>query len=358
MHRPGIIRKGWPMLEWLGNGEWELREPLFLLTAVMAPLIYLLSKRLPSSLTYSSLKLADAAPRSLRVQLSVLPPVALAVAVVCLSIAMAGPRAGDATTKVKREGIAIMLVVDRSGSMNARDFVDGDYSVSRLDAVKVALRQFVLGGKDSRGRPNDLIGVVTFGTYADGVCPLTLDHGNLMAIVDDIKVAQTQSEAATAVGEGLALAVERLRAHPAQSKVVVLLTDGVNNAGNIEPVQAAELAASQGIKVYAVGAGTNGIAPMPVQTTNGNTVLRPSRVEIDEATLARIAERTGGRYYNVKNAQGLLDTYVEIDRLERSEITEIRYLQYREHYSVFVLAALLLIAAATLSTGTIFRRLP
>jgi Ca-activated chloride channel family protein len=345
------------MPDWLAGGL-ELRDPLFLVTGLLAPIVYALAKRLPSSLTYSSLALADAAPRSLRVRLGALPALLLALATLSLAIAMAGPRTGDATTKTKREGIAIMLVVDRSGSMDARDFVEGDYSVSRLDAVKDALREFVLGGESGAGRPDDLIGVVAFGTYADGVCPLTLDHGNLMAIVEDLEVARERTEAATAIGEGLALAVERLRAHPAQSKVIVLLTDGVNNAGEIEPVQAAELAASLGIKVYTVGAGSTGIAPMPARTVDGRTVLRPSRVEIDEATLARLAERTGGRYFNAKSAAGLIETYGEIDQLERTEITEVRYLQYREHYPVFVLAALTLIALASVAAGTVLRRLP
>ena len=346
------------MPEWFASGGWELRDPLFLATGLLAPIVYLIASRLPASLTYSSLVLVDAAPRSLRARLSVLPALMLALATLCLAMAMAGPRTGDATTKVKREGIAIMLVVDRSGSMDARDFVKGDYSVSRMDAVKGALREFVLGGDSGTGRPNDLIGMVAFGTYADGICPLTLDHGNLIAIVDDLEVARVQGEAATAVGEGLALAVERLRAHPAQSKVIVMLTDGVNNAGEIEPLQAAELAAGLGIKVYTVGAGTTGIAPMPIRMRDGRTMLRPTAVEIDEATLVRIAERSGGRYFNAKNAKALEATYAAIDRLERTEITEIRYLQYREHYPVFVLAALTLIALASLTAGTVLRRLP
>ena len=346
------------MLDALAGGGLELRNPLFLGFGLLAPLVYFLARRLPAALTYSSLALADTAPRSLRVRLDAVPAALLALACLCLAVAMAGPRSGDATTKIKREGVAIMLAVDRSGSMDARDFVEGDYSVSRLDAVKGALREFVLGGGRAAGRPNDLIGVVAFGTYADGVCPLTLDHGNLMTIVDDLEVARVQSEAATAVGEGLALATERLRAHPAHSKVIVLLTDGVNNAGEIAPLQAAELAATLGIKIYTVGAGSSGVAPMPVRTRDGRTVLRPSRVEIDEATLAQIADRTGGRYFNAKSADGLVDTYTAIDELERTEITEVRYMQYREHYPVFVIAALSLIATAGLAAGTALRRLP
>ena len=351
------------MLESLGiahllAGELEMRTPVFLLLALLAPVVYFLANALPGALTYSSLKAADAAPRSLRVRLAFLPAALLAVATVCLAVAMAGPRTGDATTKVKREGIAIMLVVDRSGSMDARDFVEGDYSQSRLDAVKRALRAFVLGeGTDTGGRPNDLIGAVAFGTFADGICPLTLDHGNLMNIIDDLEVAQERSEAATAIGEGLALAVERLRSHPARSKVVVLLTDGDNNAGEIEPLQAAELAASLGIKVYTIGAGKDGVAPMPVNV-GGQVVLRPMRVSIDEATLKDISERTDGRYFNAQDADGLVKTYQSIDRLERTEVTEVRYLQYREHYPLFVGLALVLVALSAVGGSTVLRRLP
>ncbi len=345
------------MLEWLGRDALELREPLFLAAALLSPLVYVLARKAPSSLTYSSLALVDGAPRSLRARLSFLPAALLALAALCLAVALAGPRSGDATTKVKREGIAIVLVVDRSGSMDARDFVEGDYSVSRLDAAKATLRNFVLGGKTG-GRPDDLIGVVAFGTYADGICPLTLDHGNLMSIVDDIEVAREQAESATAIGEGLALAVERLRAHPAQSKVIVLLTDGVNNAGEISPLQAAELAAALGIKVYTVGAGSSGTAPMPVQTADGRTVLRATRVEIDENTLREVAKRASGRYFNAQDADGLLESYAEIDRLERTEISETRYMQYREHYPLFIIIALSLIALSSLASGTVLRLLP
>lgn len=346
------------MPSWLATGGWELRDPPFLALALLAPLVYVLAARVVATVTFSSLALPDAAPRSMRARLGDVPAILLATASLCLAVALAGPRSGDATTRVKREGIAIMLVVDHSGSMDARDFVADDYSVSRLDAVKQVLRDFVLGGGDVAGRPNDLIGLVAFGTYADALAPLTLDHANLVSMLDEVEVARVRSEAATAIGEGLALAVERLRGHPARSKIVILLTDGVSNAGAIEPLQAAELAAAQGIRVYAVGAGTTGVAPMPVRLRDGRLALQPTAVEIDEKTLARIAERTGGRYFRARDAEGLRKTYAEIDRLERSKITEVRYLQYHEHYPIFVIAALVLIASAGILAGTVFRRLP
>lgn len=337
---------------------WEFRDPLFLFAGLLAPLVYWLAVRIPSSVTYSSLSLPDAAQRSVRVYLAQLPAILLALAALAIAVSLAGPRTGDATTRVKREGIALIMVVDRSGSMNARDFVEDDYSVSRLAALKNVFREFVVGGDAGNGRPNDLIGIVAFGTYADGVCPLTLDHANLIAILDQLEVATERTEAATAVGEGLALAVERLMQHPAESKVIILLTDGVNNAGEIDPLHAADLAAANDIKVYTIAAGITGYAPIPVKLPDGRTKLQRSMVEIDEVTLQEIAERTGGRYFHARDAEGLKEVYKEIDSLEHSEITEIRYMQYREHYDVFVLIALILIVIASFAGGTVLRRLP
>ena len=220
------------------------------------------------------------------------------------------------------------------------------------------LREFVLGGEHTGGRPDDLIGLAVFGTYADGLSPLTLDHGNLMQMLDEVEVAQEQSEASTAIGEGLALAVARLKDPDTQSKVVVLLSDGVNNAGTIEPAQAAALAASLGIKVYTIGAGSNGIAPMPVTTRSGQVRLRPQRVQIDEAAIEQIAQRTGGRYFHARDAQGVRASYAQIDALEKTEITELRYVEYHEHFALFIMLALGLLAAAEFTAHTVLRRLP
>jgi Ca-activated chloride channel family protein len=287
-----------------------------------------------------------------------LPAWLLAAAVVALAIALAGPRTGDATSRVQHEGIAIAMLVDRSGSMQARDFVRGNTSISRLDVVKEVFRRFVVGEGDGSGRPDDLVGLVAFARYADGLCPLTLDHGNLLSILADVAIVSERSEDGTAIGEGLALAVERLRGLEVSSKVAILLTDGVNNAGDIDPLHAAELAAQHGIKVYAIGAGSSGFAPVPVQLPGGRTVLRQAYVEMDEATLRQIADRTGGRYFHAANASGLAEVIEEIDRLERSEVTEIRYLTYEYHYAGWVGGALAAIVGAALLSGTALRRLP
>lgn len=336
----------------------ELKDAGFLALLPLALLVFWLATRERGAISFPSLGTIKGAPTSLRARLRQLPGWLLAASVVCLVIALSGPRTGDEQTRVKTEGIAIMLAVDRSGSMDARDFVDGDYSVNRLDAVKQVLTAFVLGGEQTPGRPEDLVGLVAFGTYADSMSPLTLDHANLISIVKDLDVAMEQGETATAIGEGLGLAVERLRTHPAKSKVVVLLTDGVNNAGVLDPLQAAELARQHQIKVYTVGAGTNGMAPMPVRMANGQTILRPQPMQMDSRTLKRIADITGGQYFHARDANGLADVYAEIDALERSEINDVKYLQYREHYLWWVLAALLMLAMAQLLQSTWLARLP
>lgn len=336
----------------------ELRDPFLLGFALLAPLVWALASRLPSVLTVSTLSHFEGAPKSLKTRLAKLPAALLAAATVLFAIALAGPRTGDTSSHVHKEGIAMVMAVDRSGSMNARDFVAGDASVSRLDAVKRVFHEFVEGGKSGKGRPDDLVGLVVFGTYADGVCPLTLDHANLLSILDDVKIASEATEASTALGEGLGLAVERLREHKAKSKVVILLTDGVNNAGDLDPMQAAKLAADNHIKVYTVIAGTKGLAPIPVQGADGREYLRRVYVDIDEDTMKRIAEATGGRYFHARDADALASVYAEIDKLERSEITEVRYLQYREHYAALVEAGLGLVALAALASATFLRRLP
>lgn len=346
--------------------NWEFHNPWFLLLVLLAPIFYFfLTKRSTASVTYSTLRLLDQTPRSLRARLANIPAVFLALAMAAMAIALAGPRTPDEEQRVRREGIAIVMVVDRSGSMKARDLVMDDRSIDRLNVVKVLFRQFVVGDQESessqqigQGRPDDVIGLVAFARYADGLCPLTRDHGNLINILDDLEIVKHRNEDGTALGEGLALSVERLRKHPSRSKIAILLTDGVNNAGNISPLQAAELAAAHDIKVYCIGAGTTGLAPYPSQDLFGRSVLRPMRVEIDEDTLKAIARTTAGRYFRATDATGLAEIYGEIDRLERTEITEVRYLQYHEWYGAFVWTALTTMGAGALLAGSFFRRLP
>ncbi len=338
--------------------DWEFRDPWFLLAAILAPLIWFLLRRRPGAVLYSSLSLPSLAPRSWRVRIAGIPTLLIALAALSIAIALSGPRRGDATTRVSREGIAMMMVVDRSGSMDARDF-DRDTDINRLQTVQRVFRQFLTTEEGRSRRPDDLIGAIAFGRYPDSICPLTLDHGSLGAIVGSLEVLRDQKESATAIGDALALAVERLREHPARSKVVILLTDGEDNASIINPRTAAQLAADHQVKVYTIGAGRDGEVLFPVwDAFRQRFVLKRRFFELDEEALVEIAEVTGGRFFEAQDAISLESVVAEIDQLERSEVTEVRYLSYTEYYGVFILAALSMLAGAGLIRGTILRRLP
>ncbi len=348
----------------------EFRHPWFLLAVSVAVIIgFLLIRNRGASVTYSSLVLPDAAHHSWRRRFAHLPDVMMALAAVAMAVALAGPRTPDDQTRIRSEGIAIMMVVDRSGSMNARDLVSDDIQVNRLDVVKRVFKQFVLGHDvdhdgmavhaAGRGRPDDFVGLIAFARYADGLCPLTLDHGNLAAILDEISIVTHRTEDGTAIGEGLALAVEKLRRVDAKSKVIILLTDGVNNAGNITPLQAAELARQHDIKVHCIGAGSTGWAPVPaIDPFSGRQQFIRSRVEIDERTLKQIADICAGQCFRATDLESLAEIYKQIDRMERSEITELKYLRYHEWFDLPVFAAIALITLAAFSGSTVFRTLP
>jgi len=276
-----------------------------------------------------------------------------------LIVALARPRTPQHETKISRDGIAIMMVVDLSSSMNARDMVKEDQSIDRLDVVKKVFADFVLGDQNvAQGRPDDLVGIVTFARYADSICPLTLDHINLVNMAEELRIVTRRAEDGTALGDGLGLAVERLRRSKARSRVAILLTDGVSNAGVIAPEKAARLAAEHDIKVYCIGVGTQGVAPVPAVDMFGRQTLMPQPVRIDEKTLRQIADKTGGRYFRAVDRDALSGIYSEIDKLERTEVTEVKYLEYTEHYYRFVIPALCLVAAAFVLNGSVFRRLP
>jgi Ca-activated chloride channel family protein len=280
------------------------------------------------------------------------------------------------------EGVAIELVVDRSGSMRAQDFTLDGRSVSRLDAVKRVVQQFVTGGERLPGRPDDLIGLIVFARYADSRCPLTLDHEHLTETVratQFVGAAEREQEDGTAIGDAIGLAVERLSsldervkvrsADVIKSKVIVLLTDGENNAGDLEPAVAADMAAALGIRIYTIGAGTeSGYAPVPVDI-GGRIVSQRMRVSIDEKTLREIARRTGGLYFRATDTDSLEEIYARIDELERTEIEQQRYTEYHElavepwrlgplPLPPLLAMVLILLAAEVLLTATRFRTLP
>ena len=274
------------------------------------------------------------------------------LAVALLILGMARPQTGRRQTQVHTEGIDIILVMDTSGSMQALD-LDADRAVNRrrnrLEVSKSVVERFV------QKRQNDQIGMVVFGNEAFTQCPLTLDHGVVAAFLERLEIGMAGD--GTAIGSALGTAVKRLQDSEAESKVIILLTDGRNNAGALSPRKAAEIAETLGTRVYAIGVGTRGKAPFIVDSLFGKQV-RYEDVEIDEEMLRELATRTGGAYFRAEDRDALNEIYDQIDQLETSEITTESYMEYDERYRGLVLPALALLLLETVLLGTRFRKLP
>lgn len=342
--------------------RWE--SPLWLIALLLVPLVLWRygSRRARATVRFASPMQLAAAGGSWATRLSWLPAALRALAVAAVVLAMARPQKGDERTRVFNEGIAIQMVVDVSSSMLTPDFeLDGRRS-TRIDAVKEVFKEFVAGKGELKGRRNDLVGMVAFARYADSVCPLTFDHDNLLRIVERTQSVRPNSEEdGTALGDGIALGVERLRSlterrasesrRDIKSKVIILLTDGEQTVPeSMDPVEAAKLAAAFGIKVYTIGAGD--------PEARGTMGFFQRATPLDEKTLTAVAEATGGRYFRATDSNSLRDIYAEIDRLERTETEELRYMQYAELAPPFLLAALALVGFEVLLVNTRMRRIP
>lgn len=267
------------------------------------------------------------------------------IAITLLIVALARPQASDKWENIDTMGIDIMLSIDISGSMLARDF-----KPDRLEAAKNVATEFITG------RRNDRIGLIVFSGESFTQCPLTTDHAVLINLFKEVKSGMIED--GTAIGVGLANAVKRLKDSEAISKVIILLTDGVNNSGAIDPLTAAELAKTFGIRVYTVGVGSMGTAPYPAIDFWGRTVLRDMPVEIDEETLQKIADLTGGKYYRAINNDKLREIYAEIDLLERSKINVKEYSRKEERFMIWVWWALLLLLTEIVLRKTVLRSIP
>lgn len=289
-----------------------------------------------------------------------------------LVVALARPQYGLREFRVRKDGIAIMMCLDRSGSMSALDFqLDGN-RVNRLEAVKRVFRDFVVGDDRLAGRPDDLVGLISFGGFAEGRSPLTLDHTALTQILETVDIPQPIRDAAgnvinerflaeeqsTAIGDAVALAVARLRDSASKSKVIILLSDGENTAGVVQPEDAARAAKEFGIKIYAIGVGSTGRAPFPAENMFGQTVLVNREVKLDEKSLKMLADTTGGRYYNARDTQALSEVYGEIDQLEKTVSEGRLFSEYRELYQSLVLWGLGLLLLELVLRCTRFRSLP
>jgi Ca-activated chloride channel family protein len=337
---------------------YSFAQPWFLLVALLAVVAWWWSHRGAGRIVFSSLRALPAGGTTWRTKLAWLPDAMFALAVLALAIALAGPRGGDRNHEIRREGIAIVMAVDVSGSMRALDLSDGKHDLTRLDAVKGVFGKFVNARKD------DAIGLVAFARYADTRSPPTLDHANLSAAADRLDFAR-EDEDGTALGAGLELAVQRLadldhgrNDKKIKSKVVVLLTDGVSNVHDIDEDTAIEDAIKAGVKVYTIGAGANGMARIRVDRGDGRTEEVQMPVEIDEALLRKIADRTRGQYWRATDHDRLADIYKQIDQLERVELGGTQFLDYHQYYGWFVSIAMALVVLAFALRGTVLRRLP
>ena len=338
----------------------RLASPYALLLLLFVPvLLYLRHQQWYSvAVRYSSIADLVALSPSLATRLRWVLPCLRTLALLLCILALARPQRGIEAIKISSEGIAILMVVDISGSMAALDLqVDGRQS-SRLDAVKQTFRSFVGGGKNLSGREGDLIGMVTFARYPDSLCPLTLDHDTLLSLLDQVDIVTVPEEDGTAIGEGMALGIERLKDSTAKSRVMIVLTDGVNNAGETEPLQAAQIARALGIKIYTIGAGTRGVAMTPVRSPSGQMVLQRTPVDIDERMLTEVATLTGGQYFRATDGATLQAIYAEIDRLEKTTNVTEHYQQYAELFPLLLMPALGCLVLEMVLGNTRFRKIP
>lgn len=261
-----------------------------------------------------------------------------------LVIALARPQSTSSRTDVSVEGIDIVMTMDISGSMLAEDF-----RPNRLEASKDVAKDFI------SGRPNDRIGLVVFSGESFTQCPLTTDHGVLLNLVDEIKSGMIED--GTAIGDGLGTAVNRLKESQAVSKVIILLTDGENNRGFVDPLSAAEIAKVYNLRVYTIGVGTIGLAPYPIETPFGRQ-YQQMEVRIDEKLLGRIADMTGGKYFRATNKNKLEEIYQEIDKLEKSKVDVTEFKKKKEEFLPFALGALLFLLIDSFVSMTVLRRFP
>jgi Ca-activated chloride channel family protein len=352
----------------------RFQDPLWLL--LLVPLLAMgwwHGRQRPAAVVYSNVDILKTLPRTTAQRVRRLLPWLTLLGLGLLTAALARPQQGSEEFLARAEGIAIEMCIDRSGSMQALDFEIKGEPVTRLTIVKKMFRQFVDGGDGLNGRRDDLVGLVDFGGFAEAKCPLTLDHGALEQLLETVNVAQPmidaqgnminrnllQEDQSTAIGDGLALAVDRLKTVKAKSKIIILLSDGASNSGVMSPEEAANIAKTFGIKVYTIGIGTTtGTAPVRGTDAFGNPVMMQIQADLDEKTLTMIAEMTGGQYFNAQDSRSLKQIYATIDKLEKTASESRRYTQYGELFEYPLVPGLLLLLGQVVLVCTRFRTLP
>ena len=330
-------------------------HPYFLMLLLLLPLLAWLKGRRgsPPAFLYSSVRLVEGLTRVRRSRSGAFLAALRWLVLALFIIALAQPRLLRSLTTVKASGIDIMVALDMSGSMVSEDFVVDGKRVNRFNMARYVLEGFI------DQRPNDRIGLVVFATQAFIATPLTLDHDFLREDLDRLEIDAINPNA-TAIGDGLSTALNQLRAVPAKSKIVILMTDGQNNSGKVDPLTAAQAAQALGVKVYTIGVSQNGMAPMPVGKNpfTGETVYQMEPVDVDETTLKQIAQTTGGQYYRADNADRFQHIYAEINKLEKTEEVVNKFAQYTELFPWVVTTGLGLLLLEIALGQTVFRKLP
>lgn len=326
--------------------------PSFLWLLALLPLLALLrGRRGPvAAVKYSSADIARQVARETRSRAGQWFAPLSVLALAFIIVALARPQFGRSNSTVEASGVDMILALDCSGSMEALDFKLDGQPASRIDIVKSVVSKFI------NERPNDRIGLVGFAGAPYLVSPLTLDHDWLQQNLERVQIGAVED--GTAIGSALATSVNRLRDQPGKSKVVVLLTDGQNNMGKIMPETAAQAAKALGVKVYTIGAGVRGEAPMPVTDAFGNKRLAMAKVDVDEGTLKKIADETGGKFFRATDTESLKHIYGEIDRMEKTTRQMKKFETHSELFAFAVIPALGLLGLSLGLDHTRFRRLP
>lgn len=322
----------------------------FFLAAVAAVALYSKKRSRTPGLYFSAGELVSGFKDSWKLRLQRNLFFLRSLSLILIVSALARPQSPVADSRVQSEGIDIVLALDCSTSMLAEDFKVAGKRMNRLEVVKAVVGDFI------KARRNDRIGIVAFAGRAYIVSPLTLDYGWLMQNLN--RVSTGIMEDGTAIGSGIVSSLNRLKKTQAKSKVIILLTDGRNNAGAIAPLTAAEAAKALKVRIYTIGAGSEGMVPYPVQDVFGNTVYQPVQVDLDEDMLKKIASLTGAQYFRATDTQSLKDIYREIDQMEKSPIEQKGYQEYRELFPCFLIPALILVMAEIILTHTVVRGIP
>jgi Ca-activated chloride channel family protein len=331
--------------------SFTFQHPWFLMALLALPLFAWLRGRKGArpAFVYSSVTLLKQVSKSSRSRAGALLHSLRWLALALLILAVARPQKAQTETSVRASGVDIVIALDLSTSMESEDFTIRGQRVNRLTVAKDTIAKFI------EKRPSDRIGLVAFAGRAYIAAPLTLDHQFLQANLDRLQLHTIED--GTAIGSGLSAAINRLRDIESKSKIVILMTDGQNNAGKVPPVTAAEAAKALGMKVYTIGVGIRGYAPYPVMVF-GQKTYRQVQVDIDEETLTAVAEKTGGKYFRADSTDTLRKIYAEIDQFEKSEAVVKRFVRRTELFHWFAVPGALLLLLEVLLANTIWRRLP